>query len=71
MYATRISLSSLIIGSYTFDLKQAGGSSSVIEFIHRQMRDNEVYAEAGCQFSIERKDVLMNAQFSAPNSWDL
>ena len=37
------------------------------EFIHYQRRANEVYTEAGLQFSVRSQDVLMNAQ--CPHKW--
>ena len=32
------------------------------EFVHYQVRANETYSEAKCQFSEGNRDVLMNAQ---------
>ena len=37
------------------------------EFVHYQRRANAVYAEAMRQFSVRRRDVLMNAQW--PHKW--
>ena len=37
------------------------------EFVHYQRWANEAYAEAGHQFSVRSRDVLMNAQ--CPHKW--
>ena len=37
------------------------------EFVRCQVRDNETYSEAKCQFSARNSDVLMNAQ--SPHKW--
>ena len=37
------------------------------EFVHYQMRANETYSEAKCQFSERNRDVLMNVQ--SPHKW--
>ena len=37
------------------------------EFVHCQVRANETYSEAKCQFSPRNRDVLINAQ--SPHKW--
>ena len=37
------------------------------EFVHYQVRANETYSEANCQFSDRNRDVLMNVQ--SPHTW--
>ena len=45
---------------WTLDLSRVNWD----EFVHYQRRVNVVYAEAGRQFSVRSRDVLMNAQIS-------
>ena len=76
MCVTRISLSLMIDRCrHTFDLKQEAHlwwsrDHSLVnweEFVCCQVRANETYLEAKCQFSDRNRDVLMNVH--SPHKW--